>query len=155
MFLCNGPQLQMGLIKILVSETPWHSSLVHARKFFCVYWLIFWFTNNNNTITKFQKQDPWILGFSPIELINSFFCNGAQSYTHMQVAQIPCFVSNPHLALLPVCLSYLICPYVKDGSMKNNETTIFLHLWAAPKELSASSTHMGMLKSTMVKNKEY
>lgn len=54
-----------------------------------------------------------------------------------------------------VTLSYLICPYVKDGSMKNNETTIFHHLWAAPKELSASSTQMGMLKSTMVKNKEY
>lgn len=74
----------------------------------------------------------------------------------MQMSQIPCFSSKPTFSTASsVALSYLICPYVQDGSTKNNETTIFTHLWAAPEELSASSTHMGMLKPATAKNKDY
>lgn len=111
----------MGLIKILVSQTPWDSSLVLARKIFFIYWLIFWYTNN--TITKFQKQDPWILGSHPIELINDI-----SSIMELKPACVD--GSTSRLCIKPtfsiascVALFYLIHLYVKDGSMKNNETT--------------------------------
>lgn len=137
----------MGLIKILVSETPWHSSLVHAGNF--LNWLIFWFANNK-TITKFENKVLECRHLSRRADKLHLFHNGTQAAREDGPTPMRCIV---HIASW-VALFYFMHPYVKDVSMKNNETTIFSHLWTVPKELPASSTHMRMVKSTMAENKE-
>lgn len=125
-----------------VSETPWHSSLVHAGNL--LNWLIFWFANNK-TITKFENKILECRRLSHKANKLHLFRDGTQA-AHVDGPTPLRFMVR---IASYVALFYFTHPYVKDVSMKNNETTIFSHLWTVPKELPASSTHMRMVKSTM------